>query len=65
MEECIARAEEIADAKFDIDAYAKLHKAWMSTKIDCTASLTWFIEGYPESVAETKAADKSFWARFK
>ena len=65
VEECIAKAEEIADPSFDAAAYAKRHKSWMSTKIDCTAFLTWFIENYPKSVEETKTADNSFWERFK
>ena len=37
----------------------------LSEKIDCAKFLTWFIETYPNSVAETKAADKAFWERFK
>lgn len=65
VEECIAKAEEIADAKFDAAAYAKRHEAWMATKIDCTAFLTYFIEGYPATVKEVRGADKSFWDRFK
>lgn len=65
VQECIAKAEEIADAKFDSEAYAKRHKAWMATKIDCTAFLTWFIENYPASVEETRTANESFWERFK
>jgi predicted glycosyltransferase len=44
VEECIDKAEELADAKFDVASYAKRHKAWMAMKIDCTAFLTWFIE---------------------
>ena len=65
VEECIAKAEEIADPSFDSAAYAKSHKAWMATKIDCTAFLTWFIENYPQSVEETKNANEEFWKRFK
>ena len=65
VEECIAKAEEIADAKFDAAAYAKRHAAWMSTKIDCTAFLTWFIEEYPESAEKTRKADVEFWERFR
>lgn len=65
VEECIAKAEEIADAKFDTASYAKRHKAWLSTKIDCTAFLTWFIEEYPQSIEETKKADQKFWKQFK
>jgi len=65
VDECIAKAEEIADAEFDSAAYAKRHKVWMAGKIDCTAFLTWFIENYPQSVAETKNANEEFWKRFK
>ena len=65
VEECIAKAEEIADPSFDSAAYAMRHKTWMATKIDCTAFLTWFIEQYPDSVQQTKSADDAFWTRFK
>ena len=65
VQECIAKAEEIADAKFDAAAYAKRHASWMATKIDCTAFLTYFIEGYPATVKEVRGADKSFWERFR
>lgn len=65
VQECIAKAEEIADAKFDAAAYAKRHKAWMATKIDCTAFLTWFVEDYPGSISLTKQADDNFWKKFK
>lgn len=65
VEECIEKAEEIADAKFDSAAYAKRHKEWLASKIDCTAFLCYFIENYPSSVAETRKADAEFWKRFK
>ena len=65
VDECIAKAEEIADAEFDSATYAKRHKVWLAGKIDCTAFLTWFIENYPQSVAETKNASEEFWKRFK
>ena len=65
VEECIEKAEEIADAKFDSAAYAKRHKEWLASKIDCTAFLVWFIEHYPSSVAEARKADAEFWKRFK
>ena len=65
VEECIAKAEYLASPSFDTTSYAQRHKAWMATKIDCTAFLTWFIENYPKSVEETKNANKEFWKRFK
>lgn len=65
VKECIDKAEEIASPDFDREAYAKRYKAWLATKIDCTAFLTWFIENYPESVLKTRNADKEFWKKFK
>lgn len=65
VQECIAKAEVIADAKFDASAYAERHRAWMATKIDCTAFLTWFIEHYPQSVNETRQFTQGDWKRFK
>ena len=37
----------------------------LSEKIDCAKFLTWFIEGYPDTVKEVKNADKAFWEKFK
>ncbi len=69
VEECIDKAEEIADPSFDSVAYAKRHAAWLATKIDCTGFLTWFIENYPQSaqqVSEVNASSESeFWEKFK
>ena len=65
VEECIAKAEEIADSSFDSAAYAMRHKTWMATKIDCTAFLTYFIENYPQSAEQTRKADEDFWNMFK
>ena len=65
IEECIDKAEEIASTEFDCRVYAKRHKVWLARKIECTAFLTWFIENYPESAAETKKADEAFWKRFR
>lgn len=65
VEECIAKAEEISSPAFDTASYAKRHKAWLATKIDCTGFLTWFIENYPQSVEISKKADKEFWEKFK
>ena len=50
---------------FDPTTYAKRHQSWLSTKIDCTGFLTWFIENYPASVEATRNADAGFWDRFK
>ena len=65
VEECIDKAEEISSPAFDTASYAKRHKAWLATKIDCTAFLTYFIENYPQSVDAVRMADKSFWEKFK
>ena len=65
VEECIDKAEELASASFDREAYASRHQSWLSTKIDCTAFLTYFIENYPQSVDSVRMADKSFWEKFK
>ena len=45
--------------------YQQRRQKMLSDKIDCAKFLTYFIENYPESVAETKNADASFWSRFK
>lgn len=65
VEECIDKAEELASASFDREAYEKRHAAWLATKIDCTGFLTWFIENYPQSAEQTRKADAEFWQQFK
>ena len=65
VEECINKAEELASAAFEREAYAKRHQAWLATKVDCTAFLTWFVEQYPESADKVRGAGKSFWERFR
>ena len=65
VEESIAKAEEIVSEGFDIKTLNEKHKQWLSTKVDCTAFLTCFIENYPELKELSKKADKEFWERFK
>ena len=65
VEECIDKAEQLASPSFDREAYAERHAAWLATKIDCTAFLTWFIENYPDSATQTRNANADFWSRFK
>lgn len=65
VEECVDKAEELANAAFDRATYAKRHAAWLATKIDCTAFLTWFVENYPQSAEDTRKADVGFWEQFK
>ena len=45
--------------------FQKRRERMLAEKIDCAKFLTWFIEQYPQSVEETKAADDAFWAKFK
>ena len=45
--------------------YQTRRKKMLSEKIDCAKFLTYFIENYPASVAETKHADAKFWEKFK
>ena len=55
----------LAPFTFDPTTYAQRHQSWLSTKIDCTGFLTWFIENYPSSATEVKNATPDFWDRFK
>lgn len=48
IKECIEKAEEIV-LSFDQETYKQRHAAWLTTKIDCTAWFTWFIENFPQS----------------
>ena len=65
VSECIDKAEELASPTFNREAYASRHQSWLSTKIDCTGFLTWFIEQYPSSVDEVRSATPDWWSRFK
>lgn len=47
--ESIEKAIELASPSFERAAWKQRHQAWMDTKFDCTAWLTWFIENYPQS----------------
>ena len=37
----------------------------LSDKIDCAKFLTWFIESYPSSIDQVRAADAAWWDRFR
>lgn len=37
----------------------------LDDKVDYSKYLTWYIENYPQSEKETRAADKEFWKKFK
>ncbi len=65
VEECLDKAEEIASPEFDQKAYSQRHAEWLQTKIDCTAFLTWLIEGYPASITTAHSAAADFWKRFR
>lgn len=65
VEEAMLAAEEIVSPHFDIQSWKDRYYQWISTKIDCTAFLTWFIENYPTSKEETKNATLTFWNHFK
>lgn len=45
--------------------YQERRKVMLDEKIDVTQFWVWFIENYPQSVAETRHADAAFWKRFK
>ena len=45
--------------------FAERRAKMLAEKIDCAKFLTWFIGNYPQSVAETRKADKVFWEKFK
>ena len=47
------------------NVWAERRTQMLSDKIDCAKFLTYFIENYPASVEETKAATPEFWKRFK
>ena len=45
--------------------YQQHRQKMLSEKIDCAKFLTYFIEGYPDTVEEVRGAEKNFWERFK
>ena len=47
------------------DEFQQRRQRMLKEKIDVTSFFTWFIEHYPDSVVETKQADKKFWEQFK
>lgn len=65
VEECIETAEMLASPTYDREAWKHRHEAWMQTKIDPTAWLTWLIENYPQSVEEYRTNRAEVETRFK
>ena len=61
------RVEELVEMKAEErqQVYQSRRQKMLDEKIDCARFLTWFIENYPGSVAETKAATPEFWTQFK
>lgn len=53
------------DAEERKATFAQRRERMLKEKIDCAKFLTWFIEHYPQSVAETKNANEEFWKKFK
>lgn len=67
VEELYKRVEQLVAVPSDERraTFQVRRKKMLSEKIDCAKFLTWFIENYPQSVEETKKADKEFWERFR
>lgn len=64
-EQLYAKVEELLAMPNLRDEFQARRKKMLSEKIDVTAFLTYFIENYPQSAAEARNADRSFWKRFK
>lgn len=67
VEELYKRVEELVAMPSEQrrKVWASRRNQMLSDKIDCAKFLTWFIENYPQSAAETRKADAEFWERFK
>lgn len=68
--ESIEKAIDIANEGFDSSSFDRFdwderHAKWMSTKIDCTAWLTWFIENYPTSEKDWRYLRRLIEKKFK
>ena len=64
-EKLYAKVEELLGMKDLRGTFQERREKMLSEKIDVTAFLTYFIENYPQSAAEARNADRSFWKRFK
>ena len=66
VDQLCKRVEEIVEMKAEErqQVYQSRRQKMLDEKIDCAKFLTYFIEHYPESVAETKAATPEFWKKF-
>ena len=61
------RVQELVamDAEERKAIFAQRRERMLNEKIDCAKFLTYFIENYPQSVAETKNANEEFWKKFR
>ncbi|MGM9826377.1 MAG: DUF354 domain-containing protein [Paludibacteraceae bacterium] len=64
-EKLYAKIEELMAMPNLREEFQKRRQKMLSEKIDVTAFLVYFIEGYPATVKEVKNADENFWKRFK
>ena len=66
VDQLCKRVEEIVEMKAEERqaTFQQRREQMLADKIDCAKFLTYFIEHYPESVAETKAATPEFWKKF-
>lgn len=64
-EKLYAKVEELLAMPNLREEFQSRRQKMLADKIDVTAFLTYFIENYPQSVAETRHADAEFWKRFK
>lgn len=64
-EKLYAKIEELMAMPNLREVFQELRMKMLSEKIDVTAFLTYFIEGYPATINEVRKADESFWTRFK
>lgn len=58
--ECLAQEPKLFEAEMQLR-----RQRMLSEKIDVTGFLCYFIEHYPNSVEEVRAADKSYWDMYK
>ena len=67
VEELYKRVEELVAMPSDQrrKLWSERRTQMLGDKVDCAQFLTWFIEEYPSSVAETKMGGDAFWKRFK
>ena len=67
VDQLCKRVKELVEMKADERqaTFQQRRAQMLADKIDCAKFLTYFIENYPASVAETRSADANFWQKFK